>query len=85
MERQGLRGCLMWRGFAVCPQVGLKAYLLWEQNGRPEGGDFSQQAREMLTEALNSGRSITQIEEEMRGVGFSVYPPVSSYTSLWHC
>lgn len=47
--------------------VGLKAYLLWEQNGRPEGGDFSQQAREMLTEALNSGRSITQIEEEMRG------------------
>lgn len=49
--------------------MGLKAYLLWEQNGRPEGGDFSQQAREMLTEAMRSGRTITQIEKDMKGVG----------------
>jgi len=45
--------------------VGLKAYLLWEENGRPEGGDFSQQAREVLTAAVRSGKSIKEVERAM--------------------
>lgn len=49
--------------------MGLKAYLLWEENGRPEGGDFSEQAREVLAAALRSGQSIREVERAMRQVG----------------
>lgn len=49
-------------------QVGLKAYLLWEANGRPEGGDFSEQARDELRAELRSGKSLQEVEQAMRAV-----------------
>ena len=65
-------------------QVGLKAYLLWEENGRPEGGDFSEQAREVLTAALRSGQSIQEVERAMRQVAASPRPN-RKVPQLWRC
>lgn len=49
-------------------QVGLKAYLLWEGNGRPDGGDFSEQARAELRAELRAGKSLQEVEQAMRVV-----------------
>lgn len=48
--------------------MGLKAYLLWKANGRPEGGDFSDQARNELRSALRGGDTLEQLEQAMRAV-----------------
>lgn len=49
-------------------QVGLKAYLLWEADGRPEGGDFSPKARDELRAELRAGKSLQEVEQAMRAV-----------------
>ena len=49
-------------------QVGTKAYLLWESNGRPEGGDFSNQARQELEEQLRAGKSLEEVERSLNEV-----------------
>ena len=36
-------------------QVGVQSYLLWEQAGRPNGADFSQDARHKLEKQLRAG------------------------------
>ena len=36
-------------------QVGVQSYLLWEQAGRPNGADFSQDARRKLEKQLRAG------------------------------
>ncbi len=66
-------------------QVGLKAYLLWEENGRPEGGDFSEQAREVLAAALRSGQSIREVERAMRQVASSSSRPHRTALCPWRC
>ena len=49
-------------------QIGKKAYLLWESNGRPEGGDFSSQARKELESQLRAGLSLEEVERSLTGV-----------------
>jgi Protein of unknown function (DUF2934) len=55
-------------------QVGLKAYLLWEANGRPDGGDFSEQARAELRAELRAGKSLQEVEQAMRAVSGKLFP-----------
>ncbi len=49
-------------------QVGLKAYLLWESNGKPDGGDFSGQARAELETELRRGMSLQELERRLKTV-----------------
>ena len=49
-------------------QVGLKAYLLWESNGKPDGGDFSEQARAELETELRRGMSLQELERRLKTV-----------------
>lgn len=48
-------------------QVGLQAYLMWEQAGKPDGADFSYDARNQLQQQLASGKSVQDIENALRG------------------
>jgi alpha-glucan,water dikinase len=47
--------------------VGIQAYLLWEQAGKPDGADFGDKAREALRSRLASGMTLEQLEKELRG------------------
>jgi hypothetical protein len=38
--------------------LSIQAYLLWEKAGRPDGADYSQQARDEIHLQLKSGRSL---------------------------
>lgn len=46
--------------------INVKAYLLWEDNGRPPGADFGPQARQMLEQELANGASLAQIEAKLK-------------------
>ena len=48
--------------------MGLKAYLLWESNGKPDGGDFSGQARAELEAELRTGMSLQELERRLKTV-----------------
>ena len=48
--------------------MGLKAYLLWESNGKPDGGDFSGQARAELETELRRGMSLQELERRLKTV-----------------
>lgn len=43
-------------------QVGVQAYLMWEKAGKPEGADFSNDARRSLEQQLASGTSVQDLE-----------------------
>lgn len=47
--------------------VNLKAYLMWEAAGKPDGADFGVKARDSLAAEVAQGKSLEKIEEEMRG------------------
>lgn len=38
--------------------IGIQAYILWEKAGRPDGADFSQQARDAIHSQLKSGKDL---------------------------
>lgn len=38
--------------------IGIQAYILWEEAGRPDGADFSQQARDQIHSQLKSGKDL---------------------------
>ena len=42
--------------------------MLWESNGRPEGGDFSSQARKELESQLRAGLSLEEVERSLTEV-----------------
>ncbi|XRB06735.1 alpha-glucan, water dikinase [Pycnococcus provasolii] len=42
------------------------AYILWEQAGKPDGADFGTSAREKLEAEIRAGKTIEQIELELR-------------------
>eukprot|EP00884_Botryococcus_braunii_P013250 jgi/Botrbrau1/21926/Bobra.0249s0050.1 len=46
--------------------VNIEAYLLWEKAGRPEGADFSSDARKMLEAQLQSGKTIADLERILK-------------------
>jgi hypothetical protein len=46
--------------------LGVQAYLLWEQAGKPDGADFGDEARRVLEERLRGGASLADIERELR-------------------
>ena len=48
-------------------QVGLQAYLMWEQAGKLDGADFSNDARNQLQQQLQSGKSVQDLENALRG------------------
>ena len=48
-------------------QVGLQAYLLWEQAGKPDGANFSDDARRQLQQQVQSGKSVQDIERALKG------------------
>jgi len=48
-------------------QVGLQAYLMWEQAGKPDGANFSDDARRQLEQQLQSGKSVQDIERALKG------------------
>ncbi|KAK9809702.1 hypothetical protein WJX73_007079 [Symbiochloris irregularis] len=45
--------------------VGLQAYLLWEKAGKPDGADFSNDARQALERQLASGSSVQDLEKAL--------------------
>ena len=47
--------------------IGVKAYLLWEEAGKPEGADFFEQAKKFIGDEMLSGKSLQQIEQDLRG------------------
>ncbi len=47
-------------------QVGIQAYLLWEKAGRPDGADFSNDARKTLQQQLDGGMSLDQLEKSLK-------------------
>ena len=48
-------------------QVGLQAYLLWEQAGKPDGANFSNDARSTLEKQLQQGKTIEDLERILKG------------------
>ena len=48
-------------------QVGLQAYLMWEQAGKPDGANFSDDARRQLEQQVQSGKSVQDIEHALKG------------------
>lgn len=46
--------------------MGIQAYLLWEKAGRPDGADFSGDARNTLQQQLASGMSLEQLEKALK-------------------
>lgn len=48
-------------------QVGLQAYLMWEQAGKPDGANFSDDARRQLEQQLQSGKSVQDLEHALKG------------------
>jgi hypothetical protein len=47
--------------------VGIQAYLLWEQEGKPDGADFSEKARKLLEGRLRDGTSVADLEKQLKG------------------
>lgn len=47
-------------------QVGLQAYLMWEQAGKPDGANFSEDARRQLEQQLQSGKSVQDLERALK-------------------
>jgi len=48
-------------------QVGLQAYLMWEQAGKPDAANFSDDARRQLEQQVQSGKSVQDIEHALKG------------------
>ena len=48
-------------------QVGLQAYLLWEQAGKPDGANFSTDARSTLEKQLQQGKTVEDLERILKG------------------
>lgn len=48
-------------------QVGLQAYLMWEQAGKPDGANFSDDARRQLQQQLQAGKSVQDLEQALKG------------------
>ena len=44
----------------------MQSFLLWEQAGRPNGADFSQDARRKLEKQLRAGRTVQDLERALR-------------------
>ena len=40
---------------------------MWEQAGKPDGADFSNDARNQLQQQLQSGKSVQDLESALRG------------------
>ena len=45
----------------------MQAYLLWEKAGKPDGANFSDDARRQLQQQLESGRSVQDLERSLKG------------------
>jgi len=46
--------------------VGIQAYILWENSGKPDGADFTDQAKAELAHKLRSGETLQQIEKALK-------------------
>ncbi|KAK9852315.1 hypothetical protein WJX84_008608 [Apatococcus fuscideae] len=46
--------------------VGIQAYIMWEKAGKPDGADFSNDARKVLQEQLQSGTAVQDLERLLR-------------------
>ena len=47
-------------------QVGVQSYLLWEQAGKPDGADFSKDARKRLEAQLQQGKTVQDLERALK-------------------
>ena len=47
--------------------MGLQAYLLWEQAGKPDGANFSNDARSTLEKQLQQGKTVEDLERILKG------------------
>ena len=45
----------------------MQAYLMWEQAGKPDGANFSDDARRQLEQQLQSGKSVQDLERALKG------------------
>ena len=57
---------MQWTGWCWVAQVGVQAYLLWERAGKPDGADFSKDARQTLERQLASGTSVQDLERSLK-------------------
>ena len=46
--------------------MGVQAYLLWEKAGKPDGADFSKDARKSLQEQIQRGATIRHLEKSLK-------------------
>jgi len=49
--------------------IAVQAYVMWEDAGKPQGGDFGAPARNLIEEKLRSGQTLQQIEAELTSHG----------------
>ena len=47
-------------------QVGIEAYILWEKAGKPDGADFSNDARRTLQDQLDKGATIEHLNKSLK-------------------
>lgn len=45
----------------------MQAYLMWEKAGKPDGANFSDDARRQLEQQLQSGKSVQDLERALKG------------------
>ncbi|GIL92123.1 hypothetical protein Vretimale_14920 [Volvox reticuliferus] len=70
-------------GAAALPRIpeellGVQAYVLWERAGKPDGADFSGEARRVITELMQSGASL---EDVARRLNYALKPGPSGTSS----
>lgn len=46
--------------------MGLQAYLMWEKAGKPDGANFSDDARRQLQQQLQAGTSVQDLEQALK-------------------
>ena len=46
--------------------MGVQAYILWEKAGKPDGTDFSSDARHGLQDQLDKGATIEHLEKSLK-------------------
>ena len=46
--------------------LGIQAYILWEQAGKPDGADFGEEARALIEEKVQRGWTLGQVEKDLK-------------------
>ncbi|KAK3278362.1 alpha-glucan water dikinase [Cymbomonas tetramitiformis] len=69
----GFRGCAVWRrqvssGPIDVPEelVSIMAFVIWENSGKPDGADYSAEAKVRVENALRGGLSVAEVKKRLQ-------------------